>query len=152
MRKGIRYAIDFGEVRVGLAKSDIDAIMAVPVVTLKNDQDLITNILSQVNETGCLEIYVGLPKHLSGQIGITAKKCLNFAKELKKSLPSVSVRMLDERLTSSTASARLQESGVNTRGQKAMIDQVAAIELLEQALDFEKRNNLIPGIDLDEVK
>jgi putative Holliday junction resolvase len=60
--------------------------------------------------------------------------------------------MLDERLTSSTASARLQESGVNTRGQKAMIDQVAAIELLEQALDFEKRNNLIPGIDLDEVK
>ena len=152
MRKGIRYAIDYGEVRVGLAKSDIDAIMAVPVVTLKNDQDLITNILSQVNETGCLEIYVGLPKHLSGQIGITAKKCLNFAKELKKSLPSVSVRMLDERLTSSTASARLQESGVNTRGQKAMIDQVAAIELLEQALDFEKRNNLIPGIDLDEVK
>ncbi len=152
MRKGIRYAIDYGEVRVGLAKSDIDAIMAVPVVTLKNDQDLITNILSQVNETGCLEIYVGLPKHLSGQIGISAKKCLNFAKQLKKSLPSVSVRMLDERLTSSTASARLQESGVNTRGQKAMIDQVAAIELLEQALDFEKRNNLIPGIDLDEVK
>jgi putative Holliday junction resolvase len=152
VRKGIRYAIDYGEVRVGLAKSDIDAIMAVPVVTLKNDQDLITNILSQVNETGCLEIYVGLPKHLSGQIGIAAKKSLNFAKQLKKSLPSVSVRMLDERLTSSTASARLQESGVNTRGQKAMIDQVAAIELLEQALDFEKRNNLIPGIDLDEVK
>ena len=152
MRKGIRYAIDYGEVRVGLAKSDIDAILAVPVVTLKNDQDLITNILSQVNETGCLEIYVGLPKHLSGQIGIAAKKCLNFAKQLKKSLPSVSVRMLDERLTSSTASARLQESGVNTRGQKAMIDQVAAIELIEQALDFEKRNNLIPGIDLDEVK
>ncbi|MBM3682370.1 MAG: pre-16S rRNA-processing nuclease YqgF, partial [Actinobacteria bacterium] len=46
MRKGIRYAIDYGEVRVGLAKSDIEAIMGVPVVTLKNDQDLITNILS----------------------------------------------------------------------------------------------------------
>jgi len=74
LRKGIRYAIDFGDARVGLAKSDIDGILAVPVATLKNDQELIKNILKEVNETGCLEIYVGLPKHLSGAIGQSARK------------------------------------------------------------------------------
>lgn len=152
MRKGIRYAIDFGDARVGLAKSDIDGILAVPVATLKNDQELIKNIIKEVNETGCLEIYVGLPKHLSGAIGKSAAKALNFANQLAKALSSVSVRMMDERLTTTTASARLSESGLNTREQKSMIDQVAAIELLEQALEFEKRNNQVPGIDLNEVK
>jgi putative Holliday junction resolvase len=67
-------------------------------------------------------------------------------------MPDVSMRMMDERLTTTSASARLSESGVNTRQQKGMIDQVAAIELLEQALEFEKRNNQVPGIDLKEVK
>jgi putative Holliday junction resolvase len=62
------------------------------------------------------------------------------------------MRMMDERLTTTSASARLSESGVNTRQQKGIIDQVAAIELLEQALEFEKRNNQVPGIDLKEVK
>lgn len=152
MRKGIRYAIDFGDARVGLAKSDIDGILAVPVATLKNDQELIKNILKEVNETGCLEIYVGLPKHLSGAIGQSATKALNFAHQLAKALSSVSVRMMDERLTTTSASARLSESGLNTREQKSMIDQVAAIELLEQALEFEKRNNQVPGKDLNEVK
>lgn len=152
MRKGIRYAIDYGDSRVGLAKSDMDAIMAVPVATIKNDKDLMKNIINEISETGCLEIYVGFPKHLSGSIGSSANKSINFAKQLSKALPEVTVRMLDERLTTTTASARLQESGVNTRAQKGMIDQAAAVELLEQALDYEKRNNEIPGIDMDEVK
>ena len=60
--------------------------------------------------------------------------------------------MMDERLTTTSASARLHESGVNTRAQKGLIDQAAAIELLEQALEFEKRNNQTPGQDLKEVK
>jgi len=77
---------------------------------------------------------------------------LNFANQLAKALSSVSVRMMDERLTTTSASARLSESGLNTREQKSMIDQVAAIELLEQALEFEKRNNQVPGKDLNEVK
>ena len=152
MRKGIRYAIDFGDARVGFAKSDIDAIMAVPVATIKNDQNLLKNIIEHINETGCVEIYVGLPKHLSGAIGQSANKAINFAQQLSKQLPDISIRMMDERLTTSSASARLQESGVNTRAQKGLIDQAAAIELLEQALDFEKRNNQIPGQDLKEVK
>ena len=110
------------------------------------------NIQKEVNETGCLEIYVGLPKHLSGAVGQSATKALNFANQLAKALSSVSVRMMDERLTTTSASARLSESGLNTREQKSMIDQVAAIELLEQALEFEKRNNQVPGKDLNEVK
>jgi putative Holliday junction resolvase len=143
LRKGIRYAIDFGDARVGLAKSDIDGILAVPVATIDNNQELIKKIT---------EHYVGLPKHLSGAIGQAANKAINFAQQLAKALPDVSLRMMDERLTTTSASARLSESGVNTRQQKGMIDQVAAIELLEQALEFEKRNNQVPGIDLKEVK
>lgn len=152
MRKGIRFAIDFGDARIGVAKSDIDGLLAVPVATIKNDKDLISNLVSIINETYCLEIYIGLPKHLSGSIGQSANKAINFAQQLKKALPDISLRMLDERLTTTSASARLSESGVSTRHQKDMIDQVAAIELLEQALDFEKRNSEIPGIDLKEVK
>jgi putative Holliday junction resolvase len=152
LRKGIRYAIDFGDARVGLAKSDIDGILAVPVATIENNQELIKKITEHITESGCMEIYVGLPKHLSGVIGQAANKAINFAQQLAKTLPDISMRMLDERLTTTSASARLSESGVNTRQQKGMIDQVAAIELLEQALEFEKRNNQVPGIDLKEVK
>jgi len=152
LRKGIRYAIDFGDARVGLAKSDIDGILAVPVATIQNNQELIKKIIEQVTESGCMEIYVGLPKHLSGAFGQAANKAINFAQQLAKALPDISMRMVDERLTTTSASARLSESGVNTRQQKGMIDQVAAIELLEQALEFEKRNNQVPGIDLKEVK
>ena len=152
MRKGIRYAIDFGDARVGLAKSDIDGILAVPVATIENNQELIKKIIEHVTGSGCMEIYVGLPKNLSGAIGQAANKAINFAQQLAKALPDISMRMMDERLTTTSASARLSESGVNTRQQKGMIDQVAAIELLEQALEFEKRNNQVPGIDLKEVK
>lgn len=152
MRKGIRFAIDYGDARVGLAKSDIDAIMAVPVATIKNDKNLLNNIIAHITESSCLEVYVGLPRHLSGNIGSSANKSVNFAQQLKKALVAIPVRMIDERLTTTSASARLQESGVNTRGQKGIIDQVAAIELLEQALDYEKRNNEIPGVEVDEVK
>ena len=152
MRKGIRYAIDYGDQRIGLAKSDVDAIMAVPVATIKNDEFALKNLLEHLNETGYLDIYIGLPKHLSGVLGQSALKAQEFARKLSAEIDVDSIRMLDERLTTTSASARLQESGVNTRNQKSIIDQAAAVELLEFALDSEKRTGNIPGLKIDEVK
>jgi putative Holliday junction resolvase len=151
VRKGVRFALDYGDVRIGVAKSDVDAVFALPVVTLKNDNNIIKELKNIIDSDTCLEIYIGLPKHLSGEIGTSAQKALKFAQQISLSFPTTSIRMIDERLTTTSASSRLHESGINTRQQKSVIDQAAAIELLEVAMEYEKRTNQLPGQDLKEV-
>ena len=151
MRKGIRLALDYGDKRIGVAKSDADGILTFPVATLKNSKDVFFNISNLISETNCIEIYIGFPKHLSGEKGSSVSKVISFAHELFSNTGFSDIRFIDERLTTSSASSVLRESGLSAKEQKGVIDQQAAVEILEIALDFEKRNNKVPGVNFREV-
>ncbi|MDC5695941.1 Holliday junction resolvase RuvX [Intrasporangium calvum] len=139
-RPGVRIGIDVGNARVGVAASDPSGTFAHPVETLARDlggsADLET-IAGLVAERAALEIVVGLPRLLSGAEGEAAKGARDYAARLAALVSPVAVRLVDERLTTVTAHQRLRESGVPGRGQRSVVDQAAAVLILQSALDTE---------------
>ncbi|MFN4846309.1 MAG: Holliday junction resolvase RuvX [Rhodoluna sp.] len=148
MRRGIRFAIDYGDVRIGLARSDEEAIIALPVETVPNGESLFTDIAALI-PVDCLEIYVGLPINLLGKPTPATLKAVAFANALAEHVSSP-VRVLDERLTTAIASSQLREVGLNSKQSKSFIDQQAAVEILEYALNVERNTGQIPGLTLAE--
>lgn len=139
MLRGRRLAFDYGDVRIGVAVCDPDAILATPVVTLKNSDDQLWDRINDlIEEYAPVHIYVGAPKHLSGQSSISMQKAEEF-KNLLIERTGIACSMVDERLSTVAASKQLRESGMNARDSKAAIDQAAAVAILEQALAIEKR-------------
>lgn len=148
MRTGRRLAVDVGKVRVGIAICDREAILSSPLDAVSrssNASDAIASIAELVNNHGVLEVYVGDPLSLSGKETDSTNDARSFASELSKAL-SVSVRMIDERLTTVSASAKLRASGINAKEHKSLIDSASAVEILESALSYEKSSGLAPGI------
>lgn len=148
MRRGIRFAIDYGDARMGLARSDEEAIIALPVETVPNGESLFTDIAALI-PVDCLEIYVGLPINLLGKPTPATLKAVAFANALAEHVSSP-VRVLDERLTTAIASSQLREVGLNSKQSKSFIDQQAAVEILEYALNVERNTGQIPGLTLEE--
>jgi putative Holliday junction resolvase len=139
MLRGRRLAFDYGDVRIGVAVCDPDAILATPVVTLKNnDEHLWEQIVELIQEYEPIHIYVGAPKHMSGAASASMLKAEEF-KELISKRSGILCTMVDERLSTVGAAKQLKESGMNTRESKAAIDQAAAVAILEHALAIEKR-------------
>ena len=153
MRRGVRLGVDGGSVRVGLASSDPDGLVATPVQTLARDvvggADL-RAIAAEVNERAVLEVLVGLPRSLSGAEGPAAALAREYAAALAALLP-VPVRMVDERLSTVAATRSLRESGVPGRKQRSMVDQAAAVVLLQTALDTERSCGRPPGTQVEPV-
>ena len=149
MRPGARLGVDVGTVRVGIARSDPEGMMAVPVETLSRDTAL-TAIARLVEELSPLEVIVGLPLSLSGSHTPSTNDAEAFAMELAKAL-SVPVRMIDERLSTVQAHANLRGAGKSSESQREMIDQAAAVILLQHALDSERAQGVAPGhrVDVD---
>ena len=134
-------AFDYGDVRIGVAVCDPDGILATPITTLKRkDSEVWNQILALVQEYEPIHMYVGSPKHLSGQSGVSQQKAEEFKDELVMRT-NIECTMIDERLSTVTAARQLKDSGMNTRESKAAIDQVAAVAILEQALAIEKRKS-----------
>jgi len=134
-------AFDYGDVRIGVAVCDPDGILATPITTLKRkDSEVWIQILALVQEYEPIHMYVGSPKHLSGQSGVSQQKAEEFKDELVMRT-NIECTMIDERLSTVTAARQLKDSGMNTRESKAAIDQVAAVGILEQALAIEKRKS-----------
>jgi len=134
-------AFDYGDVRIGVAVCDPDGILATPITTLKRkDSEVWNQILALVQEYEPIHMYVGSPKHLSGQSGVSQQKAEEFKDELVMRT-NIECTMIDERLSTVTAARQLKDSGMNTRESKATIDQVAAVGILEQALAIEKRKS-----------
>jgi putative Holliday junction resolvase len=148
MRAGVRLGVDVGTVRVGLAASDPEGILATPVDTIERDlasgadQALIA---AAVLERGVLEVVVGLPRSLSGGEGPAARGARSYATALAARISPTPVRLVDERLTTIDAHRTLRESGVPGRAQRAVVDQAAAVLILQTALDAEKSSGLAPG-------
>ena len=129
--------VDVGSVRIGLAVSDPDGILATPVETVRRDRtDRHLRRLTQlVSELEAVEVVVGLPRTLADRTGPSAEDAIGLAEELARRVAPVPVRLADERLTTVTAQRSLREAGVRARGQRAMIDQAAAVGILQGWLD-----------------
>ena len=139
MLRGRRLAFDYGDVRIGVAVCDPDAILATPVITLKNnDEHLWQQIDELIQEYEPIHIYVGAPKHLSGAASTSMQKSEEFMTLLSERT-GVTCSMVDERLSTVGAARQLKESGLSTRESKAAIDQAAAVAILEHAIAIEKR-------------
>jgi putative Holliday junction resolvase len=148
MRAGIRLGVDVGSVRVGLSASDPGGILATPVTTLERDLESGADqraIAAAVLERDVLEVVVGLPRSLSGGEGPAAAAVRSYATALAARVSPTPVRLIDERLTTIDAHRNLRESGMPGRAQRAVVDQVAAVLILQAALDAEKTSGRPPG-------
>lgn len=147
MRPGVRLGIDVGRVRVGVARSDRDGLLATPVETIHRDglDDLVQRIRALADELDVVELVVGLPLSLSG--GDTAST--QDARDVAAALAAVApVRLVDERLSTVTAQAGMRQAGRSARRQRAVIDQAAAVVILQHALDAERAGR-VPGMMVD---
>jgi putative pre-16S rRNA nuclease len=130
--------VDVGSVRVGIALSDPAPVIASPLVTLSRDErsgsDL-DRISELVTEHEVVEVVVGLPTTLAGRHGPAAIGAVAYATALSGRIGAVPVRLGDERLTTVTASRMLSQRGVRGKKQRAVVDQAAAVEILQAWLD-----------------
>lgn len=151
MRHGIRIGLDIGTVRIGVARSDPSGLLATPVATLRRspDEDQVARIAEIVRETEAIEVVVGLPRSLSGAEGRSAQQVLAYASRLAQAVRGVDVRLVDERLTTVTAHQALTRSGRRTRSHRQVVDQVAAVLILQHALDTERSTGAPAGTSLE---
>lgn len=128
--------IDHGEARIGLAITDPVGIMAHPLETIQvKTSSVYERINTLIAERGVQQIVVGLPLRMDGTEGSAAAKIRNFTDELKSELKhELPIHFMDERLTTVSASEKLHAAGKNAKKQKAIIDQAAAVEILNDWL------------------
>jgi putative Holliday junction resolvase len=138
MLRGRRIAFDYGDVRIGVAISDPDSILASPLTTLSSgDPKLFTQISELLAEHDPIAIYVGEPLNLSGQSSTSSHKAAAFAQKLLTEF-SIPVTMIDERLSTVSATNAMRQSGINAKDARSKIDMAAAVAILEQGLAIEK--------------
>jgi putative holliday junction resolvase len=129
--------VDVGTVRVGLALSDPTGTLASPLETLKRAKDGsdLDRLVALVVEHEVTEVVVGEPVHLSGASGASAADAGAYAQALADRIPDVPVQLIDERLSTVTAASHLRDGGIDSRKQRSVIDQAAAVVILQQFLD-----------------
>jgi len=138
MQRGRRIAFDYGDVRIGVAISDPDSILASPLSTLSSgDPKLFAQIANLLVEYEPITIYVGEPFNLSGQSSTSAQKATAFADKLRTEF-QIPVTMIDERLSTITAINAMRQSGVNAKDSRNKVDMAAAVAILEQGLAIDK--------------
>ncbi len=145
MRFGVRIGIDPGEARIGVARSDPSGFLATPVETVARGDGDVARLLALVTETEAIEVVLGLPRSLSGGEGPAALRVREFAGVLAHVVAPVPIRLCDERLTTVSAEAMLRERGRKGSKRRAVVDQAAAVMILQQALDTERGTGIPPG-------
>lgn len=145
IRRGRRLGVDVGDVRIGVAISDPDGILATPVETVAAGPGAIKRLADLVREYEVFECIVGLPMGLSGREGPAAIKVRAFCDQLSAAIDPVPIRLFDERMSTITADSMLRESGRSGRGKRSIIDQAAATVILQTALDSERSRGSAPG-------
>ncbi len=135
---GIWFGVDVGSVRVGIAKSDASGTLASPLITLRRQSTTngdIDELAVLVREHSAAGVVVGLPRTLAGREGSAAQLAREYGAQLQTRIAPTRVIFIDERLTTVSAGRTLTGSGVRGRAQRAVIDQVAAVLILQQWLD-----------------
>lgn len=135
--RGRRLGVDVGSVRIGVAASDPDGILATPVETVRRDRfgGHLRRLAALVAELDIVEVVVGLPRTLADRAGSSAQDAIALADELAQRIPAVPVRLADERLTTVSAQRSLRDSGIRAKAQRSVIDQAAAVAILQGWLD-----------------
>ena len=140
----MRLGVDVGTVRVGVAVSDPAGVLATPLATLARDPsdpdgaDL-AELARLVVERAAVEVVVGLPRSLSGRRGPAARAAEEYAAALAARIAPVPVQLADERLSTVAAARTLAERGISGRKQRAVVDQAAAVLILQGWLDAARR-------------
>ncbi len=151
-RSGVRLCFDVGQVRIGVAKCDRDQILSLPVMTLQVDDQTNAKVAELISEIEPAAIYVGLPINLHGKNTQSTEFAIAFAETLAKMLDAtnadVAIRLIDERLSTSSALGSLRDSGKSAKESKGLVDQAAAVEILELALAIEKRTDALAGTEI----
>jgi putative Holliday junction resolvase len=135
--RGRRLGVDVGTVRIGVATSDPDGILATPVETVRRDRSNkhLRRLAQLADELEAVEVVVGLPRTLADRSGPSARDAIELAEQLSRRIAPTPVRLSDERLTTVSAQRSLRDAGVRAKGQRAMIDQAAAVGILQNWLD-----------------
>ncbi len=134
--------------RIGVARSDPHGVLATPVETVPRGAGDIDRIRDLVLEFEAMEVIVGLPLALSGRETASTADARSFATALASRI-DVPVRVVDERLSSVSANSALRASGRTAKNSRSVVDQVAAVIILQHALDFERSASLAPGAVVD---
>lgn len=137
MPTGVRLALDLGNVRIGVAACDREGLLAYPVSTLAGKPEPLAEIRRLVDEYEPTALVVGLPRDLAGRDGIAAQAVRVRAALIAASV-EVPVFLADERMTTATAAGRLRAAGRTARSGRSVIDQAAAVAILEGVLDAER--------------
>jgi putative Holliday junction resolvase len=140
--QGRRIGFDFGEKRIGVATSDVDSILVSPHATIINDDQLpqkLTDIFTVVEP---IYVVIGNPIHLSGSESAKSVSAMEFGKMIK-SYFSGPIYLIDERMSTQSAYSKMREIGKSEKESKSVIDQIAAVTILESALQNEKLGNVI---------
>lgn len=151
---GVRLALDWGKSRIGVAACDAQGVLAYPVETITGAQDAqrvwaaLDRLVAEYEPTG---IVLGLPRHLKGAEGENAALVRQQARGVARRYPAVDVRLVDERLTTRSAERDLREAGVRARDQRGTLDQVAAVTILNLALDTERMSGSPAGEQIKEA-
>jgi putative holliday junction resolvase len=148
MRPGVRLGIDVGTARIGVARSDLHGMLATPVETVPRGEGDVARIRELAGEIEAVEIIVGLPLALSGRETASTGDAREFAGRLSAAC-AVPVRLVDERLSTVSANSALRASGRNAKNSRSVVDQVAAVIILQHALDFERSADSPPGAVVD---
>ncbi|WP_089016256.1 Holliday junction resolvase RuvX [Micromonospora inositola] len=147
LSRGVRLGVDVGQVRVGVSRSDPHGILATPLVTLARDLTAADDavpadmaaLVDLIAEHEAVEVVVGLPVNLAGKHGPAAAHVSAYAARLADVIAPVPVALTDERMSTVVASRRLAERGVRGKRQRAVVDQAAAVEILQSWLDAQRR-------------
>ncbi|MGO3249976.1 MAG: Holliday junction resolvase RuvX [Microbacterium gubbeenense] len=149
-RWGVRLGVDVGRARIGVARSDADGMLAVPVETVARNDGSIARIVEIAGEYSPIEIVVGLPLNMRGDDTPSTADAREFAALIAAALPETGVRLVDERLSTVSAHTALRQSGRSQKGSRGIVDQIAAVVFLQHAVDTEKSTGRAPGALLDE--
>jgi putative holliday junction resolvase len=123
--------IDYGAARIGIAATDEFGIMAHPVETIPTDTgNAIGRITQLAAQRKIRTLVVGLPLRLDGSEGSSALRVRQLANQLRAALPAIPLVFQDETYTTATASEKMREAGRKAHQQKQLIDQLAAVEIL----------------------
>ena len=151
MRHGVRLGIDPGDARIGVARSDPTGFLATPVETVRRGRGDLARIVAILAEEEAVEVVVGLPRSLSGGEGPAAAKVREFTAALARRVAPVPVRLVDERMTTVSAEAMLRDQGRKGGKRRAVVDQAAAVLILQHALDTERATGAAPGEIVEET-
>jgi putative Holliday junction resolvase len=145
MRTGVRLGIDVGDARIGVARSDPSGLVATPVETVRRGEGDLARLRTLASEENAVELVVCLPVSLSGGEGPAAAKVREFANALAAAVAPLPVRLCDERLSTVTAESVLRERGKKGQKRRAVVDQAAAVVILQNALETERSTGRAPG-------